>query len=88
MRKLFIGLAAAATLLSLCGWAWADTSGTCGNDLTWTLTEDGLLTISGTGDMDDYLTDSGTLTFYGTDDGNTNISPPPGSISTARAAAY
>ena len=35
--------------------AWADDSGTCGNNLTWTFTEsDGTLTISGTGDMDDY----------------------------------
>ncbi len=29
------------------------TSGTCGDNLTWTL-EDGVLTISGTGDMKDY----------------------------------
>ncbi len=29
-------------------------SGTCGNDLTWTLDADGLLSISGTGDMDNY----------------------------------
>ena len=30
------------------------TSGTCGENLTWMLTEDGTLTISGTGAMDDY----------------------------------
>ena len=29
-------------------------SGTCGDNLTWTLTEDDVLTISGTGDMWDY----------------------------------
>ena len=29
-------------------------SGTCGDALTWKLTDDGLLTISGTGAMDDY----------------------------------
>ena len=29
-------------------------SGTCGKNLTWTLTEDGTLTISGTGDMTNY----------------------------------
>ena len=29
-------------------------SGTCGENLTWTLTDDGTLTISGTGDMYDY----------------------------------
>ena len=30
------------------------TSGTCGNDLTWNLDDDGVLTISGTGAMADY----------------------------------
>ena len=34
--------------------AFADTSGTCGDDLTWTLDDEGLLTISGQGDMTDY----------------------------------
>ncbi len=29
-------------------------SGVCGKNLTWTLTEDGVLTISGTGPMDEY----------------------------------
>ena len=32
----------------------ADSSGTCGANLTWTLDSNGVLTISGTGDMDDY----------------------------------
>lgn len=32
----------------------AEASGTCGNNLTWTLDSDGTLTISGTGDMRDY----------------------------------
>lgn len=31
-------------------------SGTCGDDLTWTLTSDGTLTISGTGEMDYFYT--------------------------------
>lgn len=35
--------------------AFADTSGACGEDLTWTLNDAGTLTISGTGPMDDYL---------------------------------
>lgn len=30
-------------------------SGSCGDDLVWTLDETGLLTIAGTGDMEDYL---------------------------------
>ena len=32
----------------------ADTSGTCGDNLTWTLDSDGVLTISGTGAMENY----------------------------------
>ena len=38
-------------------------SGTCGEDLTWVLDEDGLLTISGTGDMYDY-TSSNLAPWY------------------------
>ena len=38
-------------------------SGTCGRDLTWTL-EDGTLTVSGTGEMDNYMvvTEEGFVT--------------------------
>ncbi len=54
MKKLWIGLIAAMAMLIVCGWALADTSGTCGENLTWTLTDEGLLTISGTGEMTDY----------------------------------
>ena len=32
--------------------AWSDVSGTCRNNLTWVLTGDGTLTISGNGEMD------------------------------------
>ena len=33
----------------------AITTGECGDDLTWNLSSDGTLTISGTGDMYDYI---------------------------------
>ena len=33
---------------------FATESGTCGENLTWTLSDDGVLTISGTGEMEDY----------------------------------
>ena len=36
----------------------AESSGTCGRNLTWTLDGSGVLTISGTGAMDDYLYDA------------------------------
>ena len=41
-------------------------SGTCGENLTWMLTEDGTLTISGTGDMADYhnWSDSSKAPWY------------------------
>ena len=37
-------------------------SGTCGQDLTWTLSPDGVLTISGTGSMTDYSSKSTNTT--------------------------
>ena len=58
-------------LLALClsvlllSFAMAETkTGTCGRNVTWTLDEDGLLTISGTGSMEDYsfMTYPGRLT--------------------------
>ena len=63
-------LAAALCAAVLCGWPLAAdglpalrafaAEGTCGENLTWTL-EDGVLTVSGTGDMTDCL--PGKLTF-------------------------
>ena len=38
----------------LCFPVRAETSGTCGDNLTWTLDDEGTLTISGTGKMYDY----------------------------------
>ncbi len=35
-------------------------NGTCGDNLTWNLDDDGVLTISGSGAMDDYTANSGT----------------------------
>ena len=49
----------------------AVTSGTCGDNLTWTLTDDGVLTISGTGEMDDYF--EGGAPWYGYADGITSV---------------
>ncbi|MBO4880280.1 MAG: hypothetical protein J5555_01195, partial [Firmicutes bacterium] len=34
--------------------SYAEETGICGDDLTWTLSDDGILTISGTGEMDNY----------------------------------
>lgn len=40
-------------------------SGTCGDNLTWTLDEGGTLTISGTGDMTDYNSSAPWATIQG-----------------------
>ena len=40
--------------LGLVDMAYAASSGTCGDKLTWSLSDDGTLTISGTGDMADF----------------------------------
>lgn len=60
MKKIFITclLSAICTLTTFA----VDYSGTCGTNLTWELT-DGVLTISGTGDMENYST-SGTTPWY------------------------
>lgn len=42
----------------------AETSGTCGENLTWVLTSDGTLTISGTGEMYDYSSTSNQSPWY------------------------
>lgn len=55
MKKKIISLMTVLTMLMSLAVlpARAAESGTCGDNLTWTL-EDGVLTISGTGEMDDY----------------------------------
>ena len=64
MQKLRKALAVLFTLclaLSFAPAALADdgTGGSCGENVTWTLDADtGVLTISGTGDMEDYASDS------------------------------
>ena len=59
MRKLLFGTALIVAAVQ--AWAQQPTvldEGTCGASLTWELTNDGTLTISGTGDMTDF-TDRG-----------------------------
>ncbi len=54
-QKLWTGLILTVLLAVLCcGMAMADHGGSCGDHLTWTLTDAGVLTISGTGAMKDY----------------------------------
>lgn len=53
MKKFAAVLVTLLIVLAVSGVAAAE-SGKCGENLTWTLEDTGLLTISGTGDMDDY----------------------------------
>ena len=54
-RKLWTGLVIALlSALLCCGLAAADSSGSCGENVTYTLTDAGVLTISGTGPMTDF----------------------------------
>ncbi len=52
--SVFFALCLIFTLLPVSAFADTVKSGTCGNDLTWTLDSNGTLTISGTGKMWDY----------------------------------
>lgn len=56
MRRLILILAMTSLLISLFApfVSAAEDSGTCGENLSWTLSEAGVLTISGTGDMKNY----------------------------------
>ena len=63
-RKMWMILLLTALIVVIfCGTAAADTGGTCGAGLNWTLTDTGTLTISGTGPMEDY-TDYCTVPWY------------------------
>ncbi len=54
------GLLASVKIHFNSGSADVTASGTCGDNLTWALTSDGTLKISGTGEMDDYYTNNGS----------------------------
>ena len=53
MRRCLIGLLLTVALLALCTAACAAEKGKWG-ELSWKLDDSGVLTIRGTGDMDDY----------------------------------
>ena len=56
MKKFFFSSVLALILIIVIGTisAYAEESGQCGENATWLLGNDGVLTISGTGEMDDY----------------------------------
>lgn len=74
MKKETISLLVAITMLLSCLpiITGAETSGTCGDSITWTLDDNGVLTISGSGDMPDYDWSS-TAPWYSQKDAITKI---------------
>ena len=68
MRKKILSILLAAclifSLLPVSAMAAPTVSGTCGDNLTWTL-ENGVLTISGTGEMENYSPNNGTTAPWG-----------------------
>ena len=60
MRKHCLCLLIILSILIISSACYADTvtNGTCGNGLSWSLTDSGQLTVSGTGDMTDYNSQS------------------------------
>ena len=68
MRKkilsIFLAVCLIFSLLPVTAMADAAESGSCGDNLTWTL-ENGILTISGTGKMENYYPNNGTTAPWG-----------------------
>ena len=67
--RIIVLLLAVCAFALVSGLALAESSGTCGENLIWILDDNGLLTISGTGDMNDYgyaETEPGTEIAYNT----------------------
>ena len=62
-------------------------SGTCGDNLTWVLDSDGLLTISGSGAMTDYESSS-TVPWYSNRESITDLSLPQGLTSIGNFSFY
>lgn len=80
MKKRILGLILTLAMVLACMpiIAYAQTSGTCGENLTWTLDDEGTLTISGTGDMtyfgsDTWKENKASVTNVVIEDGVTSI---------------
>ena len=73
-NMILIGIIAAVVMALLCCGVSAETaSGTCGDNLTWVLDENGVLTISGEGDMTSHPWDAEDVIEVVIEDGVTSI---------------
>ena len=66
-------MALSAVPLGLVDTAWAASSGTCGVNVTWRLSDDGTLTVSGTGKMEGYTWSRSEVKRVVINDGITEI---------------
>ena len=53
-RRILICMAVMLLSLLMCGNLWAESSGSCGDNITWTLDDDDNLTLTGSGQMYNY----------------------------------
>ena len=53
-RRILISMAVMLLSLLMCGNLWAESSGSCGDNITWTLDDNDNLTLTGSGQMADY----------------------------------
>ena len=83
-KKLFTFLLA---IVASVGTLFAESSGTCGENLTWTLSDDGVLTISGTGAMTDYSYSS-SAPWYSSRSSITSVIISDGVTSIGKYAFY
>ena len=81
-KKLFTFLLA---IVASVGTLFAESSGTCGENLTWTLSDEGVLTISGTGAMTDY---SSSAPWYSSRSSITSVIISDGVTSIGYGAFY
>ena len=96
MKKRYIGIP--LILLAICitclillpteTQATEATSGTCGDNLTWVLADDGTLTISGTGDMANYDENSNLAPWSAKQDQITSVVIEDGVTSIGDSAIY
>ena len=59
VRKFYLFTVMTALFMLATPSLWAQSSGTCGESVTWSLDDQGVLTLEGTGAMEDYGSDNG-----------------------------
>ncbi len=89
MKKIMLGMVLVLSILCvfMTVTVSAATSGTCGDNVTWTLDDEGTLTISGTGEMEDWSTSS-NVPWYSSRESITSVVVENGVTSIGERAFY